>query len=205
MLVHIDGRLRVVIQCKNLDNRFSQPSLLEELVKFVLYDYTERYILDDGITYVFWVPGGWTCYRRAVTSISADWSSGKRSHHSRSSPYLPHQSLEWVVDPETTPVFRRQAVVAQRLIDAIFDDLGGLTLTHCTHLLHDLTSLFLNGPGVSLRMDDLQHRRHISNLARLHCRPYVAVEMHHSALSPGFGVELSQVFDQPKHLSQTIS
>jgi tetratricopeptide (TPR) repeat protein/DNA-binding PadR family transcriptional regulator len=60
VLVHVDGRLRDVIQCKNLENRFSQPSLLEELVKFVLYDYTERYIPDDGITYEFWVPGALT-------------------------------------------------------------------------------------------------------------------------------------------------
>jgi tetratricopeptide (TPR) repeat protein len=60
VLVHVDGRLRDVIQCKNLENRFSQPSLLEELVKFVLYDYTERYIPDNGITYEFWVPGGLT-------------------------------------------------------------------------------------------------------------------------------------------------
>ena len=60
VLVHVDGRLRIVIQCKNLENRFPQSSLLEELVKFVLYDYTERYIPEDGITYEFWVPGGLT-------------------------------------------------------------------------------------------------------------------------------------------------
>jgi len=60
VLVHVDGRLRVVIQCKNLESRFPQPSLLEELVKFVLHDYTERYISEDGITYEFWVPGGLT-------------------------------------------------------------------------------------------------------------------------------------------------
>jgi DNA-binding PadR family transcriptional regulator/tetratricopeptide (TPR) repeat protein len=60
VLVHVDGRLRVVIQCKNLENRFPLPSLLEELVKFVLYDYTERYIPEDGITYEFWAPGGLT-------------------------------------------------------------------------------------------------------------------------------------------------
>ncbi len=60
VLVHLNGRLRVVVQCKNLENRFALPSLLEELVKFVLYDYTERYISEDGITYEFWVPGGLT-------------------------------------------------------------------------------------------------------------------------------------------------
>lgn len=60
VLVHVDGRLRVVIQCKNLENRFPQTSLLEELVKFVLYDYAERYIPEDGITYECWVPGGLT-------------------------------------------------------------------------------------------------------------------------------------------------
>ena len=60
VLVHVNGRLRVVIQCKNLENRFPQSSLLEELVKFVLYDYTERYIPKSGITYEFWVPGGLT-------------------------------------------------------------------------------------------------------------------------------------------------
>ena len=60
VLVHKEGRLRLVIQCKNLENRFPQSSLLEELVKFVLYDYTERYIPEEGISYEFWVPGGLT-------------------------------------------------------------------------------------------------------------------------------------------------
>src|SRR5271168_4234551 len=60
VLVHLGGRLRIVVQCKNLDSRFALPSLLEELVKFVLYDYTERYIPEEGITYEFWAPGGLT-------------------------------------------------------------------------------------------------------------------------------------------------
>lgn len=61
VLIHVGGRLHTVVQCKNLENRFSQPALLEELVKFVLYDYTERYIPADGVvTYEFWAPGGLT-------------------------------------------------------------------------------------------------------------------------------------------------
>jgi len=60
VLVHVGGLLRVVVQCKNLENRFPQPSLLEELVKFVLYDYLERYIPESGITYELWAPGGLT-------------------------------------------------------------------------------------------------------------------------------------------------
>jgi DNA-binding PadR family transcriptional regulator/tetratricopeptide (TPR) repeat protein len=60
VLVHSGGVLKAVIQCKNLDHKFSLPELCEELVKVVLHDYRERFIPDQGILYELWVPGGLT-------------------------------------------------------------------------------------------------------------------------------------------------
>ena len=60
VLVHSTGVLNTVIQCKNLDHRFSLSELWEELVKLLLHDYRERFIPDQGILYELWVPGGLT-------------------------------------------------------------------------------------------------------------------------------------------------
>ena len=60
VLVHLGGFLHKVVQCKNLGYKFSQPALLEELLKFVLHDYRERYIPESGISYELWAPGGLT-------------------------------------------------------------------------------------------------------------------------------------------------
>lgn len=60
VLVHKAGRLKTVIQCKNLGNRLSLPSLQEELLKLVLHDFREHFISDEGITYELWVPNGWS-------------------------------------------------------------------------------------------------------------------------------------------------
>lgn len=59
-LVHTDGLLSAVIQCKNLGNRFSQRDLLEELIKLVLYDVIEHFIPESGIAYEVWAPAGLT-------------------------------------------------------------------------------------------------------------------------------------------------
>jgi DNA-binding PadR family transcriptional regulator/tetratricopeptide (TPR) repeat protein len=60
VLVHIGGILSTVVQCKNLSHNFSQPALLEELVKFVLHSYRESYVPETGISYELWIPGGLT-------------------------------------------------------------------------------------------------------------------------------------------------
>ena len=60
VVVHHGGFLSKVVQCKNLGNKFPQTALLEELLKFVLHDYRERYIPESGISYELWAPGGLT-------------------------------------------------------------------------------------------------------------------------------------------------
>src|SRR5581483_6386621 len=70
VLVHAGGVLRVVVQCKNLGYKFSLPKLLEELLKFVLHDYRERYIPAEGIRYELWVPGGLT---EPADGLVANW------------------------------------------------------------------------------------------------------------------------------------
>ena len=58
VLVHHAGRLKTVIQCKNLASGLSLLALQEELLKLVLHDYRERFIPEDGIQYELWAPGG---------------------------------------------------------------------------------------------------------------------------------------------------
>jgi tetratricopeptide (TPR) repeat protein len=70
VLVHEDGLLRVVVQCKNLDYKFPLPELLEELLKFVLHDYRERYIPSGGILYELWAPKGLT---GPADNLVANW------------------------------------------------------------------------------------------------------------------------------------
>jgi len=69
------------------------------------------------------------------------------AHHPRSSPGLPHQPLQRVVGPQAAPVFRWHVVVAQRLADAVLDDLRGLGQSHNAQLSQYLESLFLSAVG----------------------------------------------------------
>jgi tetratricopeptide (TPR) repeat protein/DNA-binding PadR family transcriptional regulator len=70
VLVHEGGLLRVVVQCKNLDHKFSLPELLEEVLKFVLHNYRERYIPSSGIVYELWAPKGLT---GPADNLVANW------------------------------------------------------------------------------------------------------------------------------------
>ena len=74
---------------------------------------------------------------------------GERTDHARSSTDLPHRSFQWVVGAQAAPVFGRHRIVAQRLLDACFDDLRGPGESHLAQLGNDLTSLFFNCLGVS--------------------------------------------------------
>jgi DNA-binding PadR family transcriptional regulator/tetratricopeptide (TPR) repeat protein len=70
VLVHRDGLLTAVIQCKNLDHKLSLPELLEELLKFVLHAYREQFIPEAGVHYEVWIPGGLT---EPAESLIANW------------------------------------------------------------------------------------------------------------------------------------
>ena len=60
VLVHVNGRLRVVIQCKNLENRFPSRPCSKNWSSLSSTTTQSATFLRDGITYEFWAPGGLT-------------------------------------------------------------------------------------------------------------------------------------------------
>lgn len=70
VLVHLDGKLRTVVQCKNLGHKFGAPDLWDELLKLVLHDHQEGFIPEEGITYELWAPRGLV---EAADNIVANW------------------------------------------------------------------------------------------------------------------------------------
>jgi DNA-binding PadR family transcriptional regulator/tetratricopeptide (TPR) repeat protein len=98
VLIHRDGRLRVVIQCKNLSHRFGSPDLWDELVKLVLHDVREGFIPAEGIAYELWAPGGLT---EAADNIVANWPNSvfendvKQSFDRTVKRYASLHSLSW--------------------------------------------------------------------------------------------------------------
>jgi hypothetical protein len=65
-------------------------------------------------------PSGYQHQRRVFVGGGAD--------HSSASSNLAHQALQWVVGSQTAPVLGGKAVVAQRLVNAVFNDLSRLGL-----------------------------------------------------------------------------
>ena len=70
ILVHEEGVLQSVVQCKNLDHKFARPDLLKELVKFALHDHLEHFISETGVQYELWVPAGLT---EPAANLVANW------------------------------------------------------------------------------------------------------------------------------------
>lgn len=70
VLIHLDGKLHTVVQCKNLSHKFGAPDLWDELLKLVLHDYREGFIPDAGIIYELWAPGGLV---EVADNIVANW------------------------------------------------------------------------------------------------------------------------------------
>lgn len=70
VLIHVDGKLDTIVQCKNLGNKLGRPDLLDELMKVVLHDWRERFIPEEGITYELWAPAGLT---KPAEDLVANW------------------------------------------------------------------------------------------------------------------------------------
>jgi DNA-binding PadR family transcriptional regulator/tetratricopeptide (TPR) repeat protein len=98
VLIHRDGKLSVVIQCKNLSHRFGPPDLWDELLKLVLHDTREGFIPLTGIVYELWAPGGLT---EAADNIVANWphsiveSEVKQAFDRTVRRYASLRSLSW--------------------------------------------------------------------------------------------------------------
>jgi hypothetical protein len=58
VLIHSNGSLRTVIQCKALEGALSRPALVRELVKLALFNRLEHFLPKAGIEYQIWAPGG---------------------------------------------------------------------------------------------------------------------------------------------------
>lgn len=58
VLVHHDGALQRVIQCKNHRNKLSRAALIHEILKLALHDQIEHFLPEKLVTYEIWAPGG---------------------------------------------------------------------------------------------------------------------------------------------------
>ena len=70
LLVHQDGVLTRVIQCKNLLTKVGRPDLLLELVKLVLFDEIESFLPLSEIRYELWAPRG---FSQQADELIAAW------------------------------------------------------------------------------------------------------------------------------------
>ena len=98
VLVHRQGVLQTVIQCKNLEAPFTRPALIRELVKFALHDRLEHFVPDVGCVYEVWAPAGFT---QPADSLFSDWPNGLDETEVRDAflacrrSYAAFEGLEW--------------------------------------------------------------------------------------------------------------
>lgn len=72
ILVHQNGTLVRIIQCKNLLKKVGKSDLLHELVKLLLNDETESFLPKTSVLYELWAPRGFT---ESVDTLMAEWPS----------------------------------------------------------------------------------------------------------------------------------
>jgi len=70
LLVHKDGTLIRVIQCKNLLKKVGRPDILQELVKLLLFNEVESFLPVTPVLYELWAPRGFT---EPADTLIAEW------------------------------------------------------------------------------------------------------------------------------------
>ena len=70
ILVHRDGTLVRIIQCKNLLKKVGKSDLLQELVKLVLNNEIESFLPDSSVLYELWAPRG---FAESADTLIAEW------------------------------------------------------------------------------------------------------------------------------------
>jgi hypothetical protein len=70
VLIHCDGSLRTVIQCKALEDALSRPALVRELVKLALFNRLEHFLPQTEFEYQIWAPGG---LNDKASTLVAEW------------------------------------------------------------------------------------------------------------------------------------
>lgn len=80
------------------------------------------------------------------------------ANNTYSLPDVAHQPFQRLIGFETAPVLGRHCIVAQRLLDSVFDDLISPGQTHGAQLLDHLQGHFLSCIGIFLRVKRLERR-----------------------------------------------
>jgi hypothetical protein len=75
VVVHREGVLRSVVQCKALEEPFGRPALVRELMKLAVYDKVEGLVPSSGIEYEIWAPGGFT---EPAVKLMTEWPNSLR-------------------------------------------------------------------------------------------------------------------------------
>lgn len=93
------GRVLEVIQCKNLDARYTAPSLRKELVKLALHNFLDRSILDsDTVKYELFCPGDLTePAARFIDTWPREWIAERLADDATEviTAYAAFQGLRW--------------------------------------------------------------------------------------------------------------
>lgn len=99
LLVHRDGKLTSVIQCKNLEKPLDKPALIRELVKLALHEYRTPIIERHILEYQIWATGGFTAPSDnfIATWISNGWSLAdiQKAFSSVTKQYKAFSGLSW--------------------------------------------------------------------------------------------------------------
>jgi tetratricopeptide (TPR) repeat protein len=70
ILVHQNGSLVRIIQCKNLLKKVGKSDLLQELVKLLLNNEIESFLPDSSVLYELWAPRG---FAESADTLIAEW------------------------------------------------------------------------------------------------------------------------------------
>jgi len=73
LLVHLNGVLTRIVQCKNLLKKVGRPDLLVELVKLLLFNEVETFLPQSPLLYEIWAPRGLT---ERADALIAEWPNG---------------------------------------------------------------------------------------------------------------------------------
>src|SRR5262245_16555587 len=122
---------------------------------------------------------------------------GERPDCTHASPDLAQDTLEWVVGADPPPVLLRKGVVAERLLDRRFHQLGGPGEAQAPQLLDHLDSLLARCPDVLARVDRLEHGRNLPHPGRGHVTEDIAVPMYDAPLPDSLWKELRRTLGKP--------
>src|SRR5215471_3598365 len=122
---------------------------------------------------------------------------GECPDHTRASPDFAQDTLERIVGANPPPVLLRKGVVAERLLDRRFHQLGGSSEAQATQLLDHSDSLLARCRDVLARVDRLEHGRNLPHPGRGHVAEDIAVPMYDAPLPNSLWKELRGTLGKP--------